>query len=94
MAEYIKREALIAEFKRLGLGENGLLERVFAEGVYTVIEAIPAADVSPMEHGKWVSMYRSGVKVERGYVSTCCDMWAERSSPYCPNCGARMDGGA
>jgi hypothetical protein len=43
-------------------------------------------------HGKWVPMYRSGVKVERGYVSTCCDMWAERKSPYCPRCGARMDG--
>lgn len=45
MAEYIEREALIAEFKRLTLGENSLIERIFADGVYAVIETFPAADV-------------------------------------------------
>lgn len=49
---------------------------------------------APVVHEKWVPMYRSGVKVDRGYVSTCCDMWAARKSPYCPHCGAKMDGGA
>lgn len=45
--EYIEREALISEFKRLTLGENSLIERVFADGVYAVIEQFPAADVAP-----------------------------------------------
>jgi hypothetical protein len=45
MAEYIEREALIAEFKRLTLGENSLIERIFADGVYAVLETFPAADV-------------------------------------------------
>ena len=43
--EYIEREELIAEFKRLELGENSFIERVFADGVYAIIEQFPAADV-------------------------------------------------
>ena len=49
MTEYIKREALKAEFKRLKLGENSFIERVFADGVYAIIEQFPAADVAPIE---------------------------------------------
>lgn len=52
-----------------------------------------AADVAPVVHGRWVKHYRSGTTVAEGYVSTCCDMWNNRKSDYCPNCGARMEGG-
>lgn len=48
MAEYIEREALITKFKKMGLGEHGLVERLFADGVYAVIAAFPAADVAPV----------------------------------------------
>ena len=47
-----------------------------------------------MVHGRWVTHYRSGTTVAEGYVSTCCDMWNNRKSDYCPHCGAKMDGGA
>nr|DAU67435.1 MAG TPA: hydrogenase/urease nickel incorporation protein [Caudoviricetes sp.] len=89
MAEYIEREALIAEFKRLGLGENGLVERVFAEGVYTVIEAIPAADVAPVVHAYWIPCDNGG------YFCSNCDKRAgfRFDLEYCPRCGAKMDGG-
>ncbi len=43
--EYIERDAVIAEFKRLTLGENSFVERMFADGVYAVLETFPAADV-------------------------------------------------
>jgi hypothetical protein len=43
-------------------------------------------------HGRWVTHYRSGTPAAEGYVSTCCDMWNKRKSPYCPNCGVKMDG--
>lgn len=46
----------------------------------------------PVVHGRWVTHYRSGTTVAEGYVSTCCDMWNNRKSDYCPNCGAKMDG--
>ena len=44
-------------------------------------------------HGRWMEHYRSGVTVAEGGVSSCCDMWNDRRSNYCPNCGAKMDGG-
>ncbi len=47
MARYIDADALTAEFKRLTLGENSLIERMFADGVYAVIETFPTADVAP-----------------------------------------------
>lgn len=49
MAEYTRRDALIAEFKRLSLGENSLVEKFFADGVYAVLETFPAADVVSIE---------------------------------------------
>lgn len=48
MGEYIERETLIAKFKEMKLGEHGLGERLFADGVYAVIETMPAADVAPV----------------------------------------------
>ena len=52
MAEYIDREALIFELARLKFGEGSLFEKIISDGVYTVIEAMPAADVAP----KWISV--------------------------------------
>lgn len=48
MAEYIDRKSLIDEFDRLGLGEHSFVERVFSDGVRTIIAGIPAADVAPV----------------------------------------------
>ena len=42
--------------------------------------------------GKWTKKYKSGSTVSNGYVSSCCDMWHERKSNFCPYCGAIMEG--
>lgn len=95
MSKYIEREALIAEFKRLELGENSFIERVFADGVYAIIEQFPAADVAPVAHGRWI---HDGHRIEGGidwcHCSECgkSDNFCARTN-YCPNCGAKMDGG-
>ena len=68
--------------------------KAFVRRVLDDRNLIPAADVAPVVHGRWVTHYRSGTPVAEGYVSTCCDMWNNRKSDYCPNCGAIMDGGA
>lgn len=52
MAEYIERKLLIDEFDRLGLGEHSIVERVFSDGVRTIIAGIPVADVVPVVHCK------------------------------------------
>lgn len=53
---------------------------------------MPTVDAVPVVHGRWADRYKSGYKPTRGAVCTECDCWNERTAPFCPNCGARMDG--
>lgn len=78
IAQYMTKEALLHHSRPLALAYLALTEEV---------------DSVPVVHGRWVTHYRSGTPVAEGYVSTCCDMWNNRKSNYCPNCGAKMDGG-
>lgn len=63
------------------------------------------ADVAPVIHGRWLDIkrYNDSERViatcsrckERGELRTVrteFGVW-EIDSPYCPNCGAKMDGG-
>ena len=61
------------------------------------INAIPAADVAPVRHGRWIEPQRLYYGAKQ-YVCSLC--WAEAfwdkhgiTEKYqcCPNCGARMD---
>lgn len=94
MVEYIERNALIAEFKRLTLGENSLVERLFADGVYAVIETFPAADVVEVRHGHWEFLFLQTVMTDltpRVKCSECGGIEAAFARwKYCPNCGALM----
>lgn len=101
MAEYIEREALITKFKKMELGEHGLVERLFADGVYAVIAAFPATDVAPVVHARWIhSRYEDcSEQFELVKCSQCnheayAMAFYVRGGNYCPNCGAKMDGGA
>lgn len=54
----------------------------------------PAADVAPVVHGEWITIDGISRCSECGYIpaydSAIDDLFY---SPYCPNCGAKMDGG-
>lgn len=67
------------------------------------IEDAPAADVAPVVHGLWEkepsSFWRwtpsGAVAVARTtYRCGLCGRGTAVKSNYCPNCGAKMDGGA
>ena len=73
---------------------GGICEKV---GTYCNLGACPDEDLeeyAQVERGRWGKVYKSKVTVSDGYVSSCCDMWNERRTRYCPNCGAKMDGGS
>lgn len=93
MAEYIEREAVIDLITRRY--EN-------PEICTQEINSIPAADVAPVVHGRWISWGEAGNFVpspDRHECSVCHDAAQvlvngfELLSDYCPNCGAKMDGG-
>ena len=54
------------------------------------IEKISAADVAPVVHGRWI-MHDD----EFGLTCECsvCHIETMGDGNYCPNCGAKMDGG-
>lgn len=81
MAEYIKREAAIAAAKH-AWAKN------YEPSQY--IEALPAADVAPVVHGRWDDSL-DGITP---YCSICgqSHRMMIRTPNYCPNCGAKMDG--
>lgn len=84
MAKYIDRAELISNLKEFA---NEQLTPL----IENLIQKQPTADVVEVRHGKWLNNYKSGTLVNEGFVSSCCDMWNERKSSFCPNCGAKMD---
>lgn len=87
-------------FEEFG-GESGIYADAYndlAEDFYS----IPAADVAPVVHGLWErepsSYWRwtpsGAVAVTRTtYRCGLCGRGTAVKSNYCPNCGAKMDGG-
>jgi hypothetical protein len=56
------------------------------------IGKLPAADVVPMVHGKWISFLDGDhIMPERYYRCSRCGRVESRRQPYC-HCGAKMDG--
>lgn len=89
MSRYIEREAAIRAI------ENDCSEAVYytKRDAIDCIEAQPTADVAEVRHGEW-----KRDKKFNPYCSVCGeDPWsaliAETHLKYCPNCGAKMDGG-
>ena len=95
MAEYIEREALYE--KAYWHGEHSDVGNPFPDGVDAIdikdVDAIPAADVAPVRHGEWEIVVGSNGK--EYMVCTCCRVSQDLTGvfTYCPNCGAKMDGG-
>ena len=76
--------------------------KAFVRRVLNDRNLIPAADVAPVVHGRWISWEEAGNCVpspDRHECSVCHDAAQvlvngfELLSDYCPNCGAKMDGG-
>ena len=57
------------------------------------VETCLAVDAVPVVHGRWVMGFSVRCSVCNGYALTDedHDPWI---TPYCPNCGSKMDGGS
>ena len=101
MAKYIDREALVEWLKRVPLKDLsdglGLCRVIMEDDFKKAIKKMPkgiVADVAPVRHGQWKT---NSDRPDTLICSICkCgfDMWKHDPHNYCPNCGAKMDGGA
>lgn len=101
MAEYIDRDALVrqiicnmAEF--VGAPNDVMKHDEQCNYAISCVESAPTADVTPVVHGHFVHdgpRFTGGV--DWWHCSACGGLasGAETQFAYCPNCGARMDGG-
>ena len=95
--EYISRKAAY----------NAIVNNYDTDDQLRDLDAIPAADVVKVRHGRWMSMDGDtttvsldefGCPTDSCRCSECGD-WLTASDEYsirgryCPNCGAKMDGG-
>lgn len=90
--EYIDREAANLAFAEQGFDWDKAKQ---------ALASVPAANVVPVVHGKWIRPHWKN----SDYCCDCseCDgeamhreyQWNKKGIyPICPNCGAKMDGGA
>lgn len=107
MDEYIKREAAIAiiEENQKELCPVGRYGRGYVYGsdrekydawdeIIDALENIPAADVAPVVHARrGTGRFNLETGNYEEQCTRCRNFSKEYGKPYCPNYGAKMDGG-
>ena len=90
MDEYINRERARFEAKRYFKNMKEI-----QEDLDMLFCMLPAENVSPVQHGRWepgnpICPVCGGNK----FKDLDADIWCDWMPDFCPNCGAKMDGGA
>lgn len=90
--EYIDRDAVIEQIRVIYCGNcnsyNGVRCRACEfDDAMSLVEDAPVADVVEVVHAHWID--RDG----KTWCSNCDASNKQYKPPYCPHCGARMDGG-
>ena len=93
MAEYIKKSYAVDAVLDVYYNTSDI--DLSGEKFEAAILKIPAADVAPVRHGRWLGWGKSGTPTYENYgtCSVCgedAEIYTEHRN-YCPNCGAKMD---
>lgn len=89
MAEYIERAAAVKVVLRERKPTNSVAQNRMLSIIQHDLLTMRAADVAPVVHGR---------KIEDGdigcfWLCSLCGECLPYGANYCPNCGAKMDGG-
>ena len=99
MAEYIDKNATVGILEAMSRSADCECIKKRLEKAAKRVNTMPAADVAPVVHGRWIEpacLYYGAKQYE---CSLCHSdtFWRKHSItvkyPYCPNCGCRMYGG-
>ena len=82
---YIERESAIKSLLNDCLGQVSYSREDAADCIFW----LDTADVAPVVHGLWGNYE----PYSDGYRCSCCKLVHRTCTTYCPNCGAKMDGG-
>lgn len=90
--EYIEKGQALAAMSKHGITRNMRANKAVA--------ALPAADVAPVVHGRWLDEdFPEKMATVHGFaICSVCGKLSHKAehgynilSIYCPNCGAKMD---
>lgn len=108
MAKYVDIDAVKEAVRGAECDADWDERRFDAEFIENALDFIPAADVAPVVHGRWewfdedTGTPITGYEREWGWRCTHCkeELSDDYDDPdccpefrFCPNCGAKMDGG-
>ena len=86
MAKYIDAEGVMRVcFDSFVKTNNQAYREIFA-----LIEAVPAADVAEVRHGRWIDVEPAPHNLFYATCSVCGDRQTIEVANYCPMCGASM----
>ena len=93
MAEYIDKNATVGILEAMSRSTDCECIKKRLEKAAKRVSAIPAADVAPVVHARWAE------HLDEMECSVCKRQWNycdndTNTFNFCPNCGAKMDGGA
>ena len=86
MKEYIERQAAIEAVLGLTIVDPAVAQ--YANAVYFILHNLPAADVAPVRHGRWLPQIVLGKKA---WDCSECKTLGSPHWKWCPMCGCRMD---
>lgn len=98
MKEYIERAAAMEYIFGLTIADPAAAQ--YADAVCYHLQNLPAADVAPVRHGRWIGIeydgYADGFPVYDLWECSECGEEVKGedvpvSHPWCHSCGARMD---
>lgn len=97
MAEYIEREVCLSILRAKANMAVLMDAAPYFEKAAQMLEKLPAADVAPVVHGRWEYIPQT-LNTLSQLRCPFCGWWSldpsiDGTYNYCPNCGAKMDGG-
>lgn len=95
MPEYIERQAAIDAVMAVYVRTAGYKTRERVLETREAIQKLPAADVAPVVHGRWIEKSAPARKIyfECSHCGAQENKHTAIKGYYCWRCGARMDGG-
>ena len=87
MSDLISRQAAIDAM-------SVIIDSICEQEAIDALYALPSAEAEPVKHGRWECEIRNtidGLHTYQQFRCSVCGMTYITNTPYCPNCGAKID---